>query len=84
MKLIRLAIVSLFLLSLVGCTNAGRSKFTAFGDNTVIMYSGGKEIRRWKSDGYVFNEGESDGFYFRDKETGRLVRVSGDVVIESD
>lgn len=70
--------------AIIGCTNAERAKFGAYGNNTVIMYSGGKEIRRWESIGYVLNEHESDGFFFRDKETNKLIRVSGDVVIESD
>lgn len=84
MKKIYLALCLVTLACMSGCTNAERAKLGAYGNNTVIMYSGGKEIRRWESIGYVMNEGQSDGFYFRDKETNKLIRVSGDVVIESD
>lgn len=64
------------------CTDAELSKFGGLGDEFKIeMYSGGKLVREWTSTGKVLSEPNSDGYYFKDKETGRLVEVSGDVVI---
>ena len=71
------------ILLLGGCTDAQVSKLTAHGSShKITLYSGGQAVRTWRSTGAVMNEGQSDGFYFKDKETGKLIRVSGDVVIE--
>jgi hypothetical protein len=73
------------LLFAAGCTDATVSKFTALGnEHTVIQYSGGREVNRWTSTGKVQSEEASDGYLFRDKATGSLVRVSGDVVVISE
>jgi len=75
----------LSLLLLAGCTDAEWSKNTSYGSSfTVTMYSGGEAVRVWKSSGKVLSEEKSDGWYFQDAATGKLVRVSGDVVVEQD
>jgi len=74
-----IAIVSLFTIS---CTDAERAKLGGFGDKfKVEMYSGGQKVREWTSSGKVLSEDGSDGYYFNDSETGKLIEVSGDVVI---
>jgi hypothetical protein len=61
---------------------AGMSKFGSIGrSHKIEMYSGGVKVREWISDGRVENEESSDGFYFCEKSSGVLVRVSGDIVI---
>lgn len=45
------------------------------------MYSGGQKVREWTSTGKVLSESQSDGYYFEDSETGKLIEVAGDVVI---
>lgn len=78
---------SLFIIALVAiiissCTDAGRAKLTNFGNEfKVEMYSGGLLVKTWISSGKVRSENNSDGYYFVDKSTGKLVEVSGDVVI---
>ncbi len=68
-----------------GCTSAERSQLAALGsDHKVTVYSGGSAVREFHSSGKVLTESESDGWYFTDKVTGRLVRVSGTVVIEQE
>jgi hypothetical protein len=78
-----LAIVSALLLTLVACTDAERAHLSAYGGHqTVTLYSGGKAVRQWVATGQVSNEAHSDGYYFMDETTGKLVRISGVVVIE--
>ena len=47
----------------------------------VRLYSGGVLVEQWTTTGQVENEGESDGYLFKDAMTGEMVRVSGTVVI---
>jgi hypothetical protein len=65
-----------------GCTSGQRADFAALGNrHKVEMYSGGIKVREWISPGYVESESTSDGYYFRDEDSGQRVTVSGDVVI---
>lgn len=65
-----------------GCTDARVAKFKGYGSpHHVELYSGGKKVREWVSSGKVSSEANSDGYYFNDFDTGRLIEVSGDVVI---
>jgi hypothetical protein len=71
--------------SLAGCTDASRSQIAAYGSSfRVTLYSGGEAVRTWKSTGKVLTEEQSDGWYFTDAVTGKLVLVSGDVVVEQE
>lgn len=49
----------------------------------VSLYSGGQLVREWKTKGRALAENGSDGWFFKDAATGKLIRVSGDVVIEA-
>ena len=70
------------LITLNSCTDAIKAKMGGYGDDhKVEMYSGGKLVKEWVSTGKVQSESDSDGYYFNDKETGKLVEVSGDIVI---
>ena len=78
----RLVISLCVAISVIGCTDAQRAKVGGLGDEFKIeMYSGGVLVKEWTSTGKVSNEENSDGYYFRDKETGKLIEVSADVVI---
>ena len=79
--LILSSVIALFLLS--SCTDAQMEKtLTNYGKEfTVEMYSGGQLVRTWTSSGKVSTESQSDGYYFKDKATGKLVEVAGDLVI---
>ena len=75
-------IASIITLSICSCTDAGRAKLTGYGgEYKVEMYSGGQMVRTWIASGKVQSENGSDGYYFNDKTSGKLIEVAGDVVI---
>jgi hypothetical protein len=54
----------------------------AYGDPQYVrFYSGGVMVAEWTTTGQVLNEGQSDGYIFKDAATGQMVRVSGEVII---
>jgi len=75
----------LLLLSLVlvvSCTEAQYEKATKIGSGAhIICYSGGKTIYDGYSTGAVGSEAQSDGYFFKDKKTKRLMEVSGNCVL---
>jgi len=80
----RYAVIFLTFL-LIGCTSAERAKLFALGSHhKITLYSGGIPVRVWHSSGAISNEEKSDGYYFQDDQTGRLISVSGSVVIEQE
>jgi len=69
-------------LGLGGCSNATQSKINAWGvPHHIKQFSGGRLVQEWDSTGAVSNEEKSDGKYFQDAATGKLVAVSGDLQI---
>ncbi len=66
---------------LSGCTDADNAKFSTFNNPQHIQcYSGGKLIYEGDSTGKVLNEDRSDGYYFKDKATDKLVEISADCI----
>jgi len=65
------------------CTDAARSKIGGLGDEFKVEMLGcdGDVVRTWISTGKVRSEQHSDGYYFKDKETGKLVEVTGHLII---
>lgn len=81
MKYLLLAI----LLAPLGCKDATKAQFRSMGSNhKVTVYSGGVAVKTFHSTGNVSNPESSDGYYFEDQDTGKLVEVSGTVVIEQE
>ena len=75
-------IASIIALTICSCTDASRARLTGYGDEyKVEMYSGGQMVRSWTASGKVHSEKGSDGYFFNDKATGKLIEVAGDVVI---
>ena len=78
----KLALVIVVGLIISGCTSGQRADFGALGNEHMVeMYSGGIKVCEWTSTGYVESSPNSDGYFFRDKETKMNIKVSGDVVI---
>lgn len=79
------AILLLTMILVVGCTDAEMSRVNSLGSSfRVTLYSNGTAVRTWTSTGKVMTENESDGWYFTDATTKKLVRVSGSVVVEQN
>ena len=77
--------IPFLLILLAGCSAAERSRNgpgRLMSNYTVTLYSGGHPVKIWNTKGQVESETKSDGYYFVDALTGRIVEVSGDVVIE--
>jgi len=81
----KLFIISIVALSfLTSCRDSTLAQYSALGEKQLVeLYSGGKLVRTWVSTGKVATEKNSDGYYFEDSKSGKLVRVSGEVVITS-
>lgn len=74
----------LFVVLLIGCTDATVKQLTTLGSSgTITCYSGGKLIYEGQSTGKITTEQGSDGWYFEEKGSGKLIRVSGDCVIKN-
>jgi len=72
-------------LGTVGCTDATFSKVTSYNTTFKIsLFSGGQLVREYHSTGRVESEEHTDGWFFVNKETGKLVRVSGTISIEQE
>jgi len=80
-----LALATSALLPLASCTDAQKAKFGGYGQTfKVEVLSGGQIVRTYKSTGKVLSEDNSDGYYFTDAATGKLVEVSGDVIVTEE
>jgi hypothetical protein len=72
----------LLILPAAGCSSGNYAAWSAWGKpHHIKQFSGGKLIGEWDSVGKIENESHSDGYYFEDKATRRLILVSGDVQI---
>lgn len=77
-------LVILALVGLASCSDASISQFATIGSpGHIRCYSGGTIIYEGDSTGKIKTEQQSDGWYFKDAKTGKLVRVSGDCLIEN-
>lgn len=69
---------------LAGCTDAERASFSALGEPArVTCWSGGVLTYQGHSTGRVSATSNSDGWEFRDAETQKFIRVSGDCLVEN-
>ena len=68
---------------LASCTDSERAKWGGLGDEFKVemINCDGSVARTWISTGKVLSEANSDGYYFKDKETGKLIEVTGRLII---
>ena len=82
---LRLLGVGALLLSaatLGACSRANQAAMTAWGqEHHIVQYSGSTKIGEWCSTGKINGETHSDGKYFEDVKTKKLVMISGHIVI---
>ena len=70
--------------TMVSCTDAEMSKMGGYGDTFTVKVVGPDTIITYHSTGKVVSEQNSDGYYFTNRETGKLIEVSGNVIIEQE
>lgn len=69
-----------------GCKDSDLQQIRALGSRHKITLYGcdGHVIQQWESTGNVSNQGNSDGWYFKDEKTGKLIEITGTIVIEQE
>lgn len=74
-------LITAFLLA--SCTDAQIEKRRGLGDEFKIemINCDGTTGKTWISTGKVHSEQNSDGYYFKDKKSGKLIEVTGRLVI---
>ena len=73
-----------FALILGGCSDAERGKLEAIGQSGHIeCWSAGVRYYEGTSTGKIMTEHETDGWFFVEKGTDDLIRVSGACVIRN-
>jgi hypothetical protein len=79
-------LLALILCVLSGCKDSTIAQFDALGSKHKITLYGcdGKIIGQWESTGNVSNQENSDGWYFEDSTSHKLVEVAGTLVIEQE
>ena len=70
--------------TMVSCTDAEKSKLGGYGDTFTVKVLGPDTIITYHSTGKVISEDKSDGYYFTNAANGKLVEVSGNVIIEEE
>ena len=67
-----------------GCSDATVAQYTSVGTpGHITCYSGGKVFYEGDSTGKISTEHSSDGWFFKEKSTGNLIRVSGACLIRN-
>ena len=82
--ILKTGIIVLFIVLVMGsCTDAKRSKLMGLGSKFKVemLNCDGSVARTWVSSGKVSSEARSDGYYFEDEKTGKLIEVTGRLVI---
>lgn len=76
-------IAFVFAALLVSCTDAKMAKLGGLGDEFTVelVNCDGSVSHSWTSSGKVSSEEGSDGYYFKDKDSGKLIEVTGNLII---
>ena len=78
-----LLLVSFLILFFYACTDAKKAKIGGFGSKFQIemLNCDGSVARTWISSGKVSSEQNSDGYYFMEEGTNKLIEVTGRLII---
>lgn len=65
------------------CTDGVKAKWSGYGENFQVdlVNCDGTITHSWISSGKVESEANSDGYFFKDKNTNLLVEVTGTLII---
>lgn len=76
--------VMLMALTLAACTDADMAHMGQLNDPAHVQcFSGGKVVYEGYSTGKIQSNQSEDGLYFKEKETGKFVRLYADCVVKS-
>ena len=83
MKKLTMLLFMMLMLGMTSCTDATFSKVGGYGSEFKVemINCDGTTGRQWISSGKVKSEANTDGYYFKDKATGKLIEVTGRLVI---
>jgi len=77
-----LLLAALFVVA--GCTDASMAHLGQLGDESAVQcFSGGQVVYSGTSTGRIESNANEDGIYFREKESGKFVRLYADCVVKS-
>ena len=78
-----LLFISSLMLLFYACTDAKKAKIGGFGSKFQIemLNCDGSVARTWISSGKVSSEQNSDGYYFMEEGTDKLIEVTGRLII---
>lgn len=72
------------ILAVAGCTDASMAHMSQLGDPAQVQcFSGGQVIYSGTSTGKIESNQSEDGLYFKEKESGKFVRLYADCVVKS-
>jgi hypothetical protein len=79
----KIFLLVILMVTLISCRDSGTAQLFALGDDCKVelINADGSVTYSWISSGKVATEGGSDGYYFMDKTTEKLIRVSGNLII---
>lgn len=83
MKRITIGLFLILMISMYSCTDATMSKIGGLGNEFKVemINCDGTVGRTYISSGKVQSEASSDGYYFKDKKSGKLIEITGRLVI---
>lgn len=76
-------IMTLFAITIYSCSDAQNAKTLGLGKDYKIQLINcdGTITHTWISSGKVLSEQGSDGYFFSEKQTGKLIEVTGTIII---
>lgn len=83
-QVLAVAVAVVALSMMTSCTDATMSKVGGYGDTFTVKVLGPDTVITYHSTGKVISEEHSDGYYFTNAATGKLVEVSGNIIIEQE
>lgn len=83
MNKLKLSVLLLIIGIITSCTDAKLSKLGGIGSEFKVemINCDGSVSHSWISSGKVQSEANSDGYYFKDKQSGKLIEVTGRLII---
>lgn len=80
----KIAMVSMGVVLLAACTDADMAHMSQFNDPAHVQcFSGGKVVYDGHSTGKIQSNQSEDGLFFKEKESGKFVRLYADCVVRT-